>query len=438
MKTTRSAFSGFPRDRYTTLPETDDRLMATRITAIWRYGAPGHRRRRDVRRGPRDACSRSSPTTTAHRSRPRSGSWPGRSSSVTRRSTRSGWSCPTCTTGWSTCRRSGSTNDREIYTPTTEPHGLIEATVRRGRGLTCPTSAGLPPGVELRRGDVPGAERILTHDALAFVADLQRRFGPVRLDLLAPARGAPGRARRGRPARLPDRDPRGPRGGLDGRPGTARPRRPARRDHRAGRAEDDDQRPQLGRPRVHGRPRGRPVADVGQRRRRPGRAAPTRSAARSTFDSPGGQGLPAGRRDRDARRPAARLAPGRVGDARRRRAGVGQPVRLRAVPVPQRGRDAAAGERAVPLPGQARVAPRGAALERGLHPRPGRARDPARLDPGDGPDRDDPRRVRDGRDPVRAARARRRAERRPLGLPVQRDQEAARRGRTWPSRIAPS
>ena len=28
----------------------------------------------------------------------------------------------------------GLTNDREIYTPTTEPHGLIEATVRRGAG----------------------------------------------------------------------------------------------------------------------------------------------------------------------------------------------------------------------------------------------------------------------------------------------------------------
>ena len=40
LKTTRSGFSGFPRDRYTTLPETDDRLMATRITAIWRYGSP--------------------------------------------------------------------------------------------------------------------------------------------------------------------------------------------------------------------------------------------------------------------------------------------------------------------------------------------------------------------------------------------------------------
>ncbi len=41
-----------------------------------------------------------------------------------------------------------------------------------------------PAGVELRRGPVPGSEAILTDEALAFVADLQRRFGPGRLDLL--------------------------------------------------------------------------------------------------------------------------------------------------------------------------------------------------------------------------------------------------------------
>lgn len=37
MKTTKSAFSGFDRDRYTTLPEVDDRLMATRVRATWGY-----------------------------------------------------------------------------------------------------------------------------------------------------------------------------------------------------------------------------------------------------------------------------------------------------------------------------------------------------------------------------------------------------------------
>lgn len=38
MKTTKSAFAGFDRDRYTTLPEVDDRLMATKVRATWGYG----------------------------------------------------------------------------------------------------------------------------------------------------------------------------------------------------------------------------------------------------------------------------------------------------------------------------------------------------------------------------------------------------------------
>ncbi|MFJ3408038.1 factor-independent urate hydroxylase [Promicromonospora sp. NPDC090134] len=40
LKSTGSEFSGFPRDRYTTLPETDDRILATDVTAWWRYDAP--------------------------------------------------------------------------------------------------------------------------------------------------------------------------------------------------------------------------------------------------------------------------------------------------------------------------------------------------------------------------------------------------------------
>lgn len=39
LKTAGSAFSGFPRDEYTTLPETRDRLLATSLTATWRYDA---------------------------------------------------------------------------------------------------------------------------------------------------------------------------------------------------------------------------------------------------------------------------------------------------------------------------------------------------------------------------------------------------------------
>jgi len=38
MKTARSGFSGFPRDEFTTLSEVVDRLMASRVSATWRYG----------------------------------------------------------------------------------------------------------------------------------------------------------------------------------------------------------------------------------------------------------------------------------------------------------------------------------------------------------------------------------------------------------------
>jgi urate oxidase len=37
MKTAHSAFSGFPRDAWTTLPETRDRILATKVSASWRH-----------------------------------------------------------------------------------------------------------------------------------------------------------------------------------------------------------------------------------------------------------------------------------------------------------------------------------------------------------------------------------------------------------------
>lgn len=43
LKTTGSAFAGFPRDRYTTLAETDDRILATAVTARWRHADPADR-----------------------------------------------------------------------------------------------------------------------------------------------------------------------------------------------------------------------------------------------------------------------------------------------------------------------------------------------------------------------------------------------------------
>ena len=37
LKSSRSAFTGFVRDELTTLPDTDDRILATSLTATWRY-----------------------------------------------------------------------------------------------------------------------------------------------------------------------------------------------------------------------------------------------------------------------------------------------------------------------------------------------------------------------------------------------------------------
>jgi urate oxidase len=41
LKSTGSEFHGFPRDKYTTLAETDDRILATAVTARWRYQGEG-------------------------------------------------------------------------------------------------------------------------------------------------------------------------------------------------------------------------------------------------------------------------------------------------------------------------------------------------------------------------------------------------------------
>ena len=46
MKTSKSAFADFPRDEFTTLPETRDRLLATALTATWTY------RESDIEFGP--------------------------------------------------------------------------------------------------------------------------------------------------------------------------------------------------------------------------------------------------------------------------------------------------------------------------------------------------------------------------------------------------
>src|SRR3954452_4894014 len=52
-------------------------------------------------------------------------------------------------------------------------------------------SLDLPPGVEVTGPPVPGWERVLTREALSFLADLQRRYGRARESLLADLAGRP-------------------------------------------------------------------------------------------------------------------------------------------------------------------------------------------------------------------------------------------------------
>jgi urate oxidase len=133
MKTTRSAFSGFPRDRYTSLPDTDDRLMATKITALWRYGSP------DLDADATFGAVRSTLLEVfADHDSPsvQTSIWIMARAILERHDEieEVRMVLPNLHHWLVDLSPFGLENDREIYTPTTEPHGLIEATVRRGKG----------------------------------------------------------------------------------------------------------------------------------------------------------------------------------------------------------------------------------------------------------------------------------------------------------------
>jgi urate oxidase len=129
LKTTDSAFSGFPRDQFTTLRETEDRIMATSVTAVWSYRA-----------GTTDFAARERirtalvATFAAHKSR-----------SVQHTLNAMGEAalaaCPDISDITLTLPNRhhllvdlepfGLDNPNEIFVATDQPYGLIEATIRR-------------------------------------------------------------------------------------------------------------------------------------------------------------------------------------------------------------------------------------------------------------------------------------------------------------------
>ena len=131
MKTARSAFSDFPRDRFTTLAETDDRIMATKLTAIWTYGAPGidyDATFAAVRGTLLEVFADHDSESVQH------SIWIMAKAMLERHDelVQVRMVLPNLHHWVYDLERFGIPNDRQVYVASSEPHGLIEATVRRG------------------------------------------------------------------------------------------------------------------------------------------------------------------------------------------------------------------------------------------------------------------------------------------------------------------
>lgn len=132
LKTTDSAFTGFLRDRFTTLKEADDRLLGTSVTAWWTYPSGGPAAdfaasRETIRRALIEAFAHHQSASVQH--------------TLLEMGRRALDACPAV----ERIRLSlpnrhcllvdlspfGLTNENEIFLPIDEPHGLIEATIAR-------------------------------------------------------------------------------------------------------------------------------------------------------------------------------------------------------------------------------------------------------------------------------------------------------------------
>jgi len=131
MKTTQSGWEDFYRERFTTLPDTDDRILATTVAATWSYGEAAHLDFDRLWSGVRD---RILTTFTDHYS-------PSVQNTLYRigKAVLEGFpevekvrlSFPNKHHLLYDLERFGIENNNEIFHATTEPYGLIEGTVER-------------------------------------------------------------------------------------------------------------------------------------------------------------------------------------------------------------------------------------------------------------------------------------------------------------------
>jgi urate oxidase len=129
-KTSRSAFDGYYRDRYTTLPETRDRIMATSVRAAWTYGTdrvsfgPVWRAIRETLLSTFASHDSESVQHTLHAMGEKALERHGEITEIS-------MTMPNKHHLLADLSRFGLDNPNEIFVPTDEPYGLIEATLRR-------------------------------------------------------------------------------------------------------------------------------------------------------------------------------------------------------------------------------------------------------------------------------------------------------------------
>lgn len=131
LKTTDSAFTGFLRDAYTTLPETNDRIFATTVSADWLYGTmPAdwdrcHRLIRDTLVGVFARHKSLAVQQTLHAMGAAALDACGEIEQITLR-------LPNQHYLLVNLQPFGLENPNAVFVPTAEPHGVIAGTLRRG------------------------------------------------------------------------------------------------------------------------------------------------------------------------------------------------------------------------------------------------------------------------------------------------------------------
>jgi urate oxidase len=129
LKTTDSAFTGFPRDEYTTLPETSDRILATSVAATWKYraGTTEFGAREQIRTALVEAFAVHMSQSVQHTLYAMAAAALTACGEITEITMR----LPNRHHLLVDLAPFGLDNPNEIFVATDEPYGLIEATVRR-------------------------------------------------------------------------------------------------------------------------------------------------------------------------------------------------------------------------------------------------------------------------------------------------------------------